>query len=150
TRGSLSVCDPGSAIMNQLIVCFWPQAAVPECLLSRQARRPTRAVASPDDAQAGQIRPMLTRINAADEATKPRLSEVYCMNHPWLTTTDWPVSAFDGNAARNTATSATSCAVVNSPSTVSFNITVLTTSASEIPSSRACSGICFSTSGVRT
>src|SRR5260370_38579050 len=31
------------------------------------------------------------------------------MNHPWLTTTDWPVSAFDGNAARNTATSATSC-----------------------------------------
>ena len=54
----------------------------------------------------GVIRPMLTRINAADEATKPRLSELYCMNHPWLTTTDWPVSAFDGNAARITATSA--------------------------------------------
>src|SRR6516165_12619685 len=79
------------------------------------------------DAQARQTRPMLTQINAADEATKTRLTEVYCMNHPWLTTTDWPVSAFDGNAARNTATSATSCAVVNSPSTVSFNITVLTT-----------------------
>src|SRR5215813_6191733 len=111
---------------DQPIVCFWPQAAVPKCLLSRQARRPRL-----HDAQARQTRPMLTRINEADEATKPRLSEVYCMNHPWLTTTDWPVSAFDGNAARNTATSATSCAVVNWPSTVSFNITVLTTSASE-------------------
>src|SRR6516164_5217844 len=32
---------------DQPIVCFWPPAAVPECLLARQARRPTRAVASP-------------------------------------------------------------------------------------------------------
>ena len=72
------------------------------------------------------------------------------MNHPWLTTIDWPVSAFDGKAARNSAASATSWTVVNSPSTVSFSIMVLITSASEIPSSRACSGICFSTSGVRT
>ena len=66
------------------------------------------------------------------------------MNHPWLTTTDWPVSASDGNAARNTAISATSRTVVNPPSMVSFSITVLITSVSDIPSSRACSG------GVRT
>ena len=26
------------------------------------------------------------------------LRGVYCINHPWLTTIDWPVSAFDGNA----------------------------------------------------
>jgi hypothetical protein len=28
----------------------------------------------------------------------------YCMNQPWLTTRDWPVSAFDENAAKNSAT----------------------------------------------
>jgi hypothetical protein len=37
----------------------------------------------------------------------------HCMNQPWLTTNDWPVSAFDGNEANNNATSATSCTVVN-------------------------------------
>ena len=36
----------------------------------------------------------------------------------------WRVSAFDGNAARNAATSATSCTDVNLPSTVSISITV--------------------------
>ena len=40
--------------------------------------------------------------------------------------------------------------VVNSPSTVSLSITFLMTSSSVMPSSFACSGICFSTSGVRT
>mgnify|MGYP003694131281 CR=1 FL=1 len=30
-------------------------------------------------------------------------SSGYCMNQPWLTTSDWPVSAFDGNAAKNSA-----------------------------------------------
>src|SRR3954451_5038427 len=74
----------------------------------------------------------------------------YSMCQPWLTITDWPVSAFDGKAAKKSATSATSSSVVNSPSTVFFSITFLITSASVIPKSRACSGICFSTRGVRT
>src|ERR1700719_1956716 len=74
----------------------------------------------------------------------------YSMHQPWLTTTDWPVIALVGNAAKNTATSATSWVVVNSPSTVSFSITFLITSASEMPSAFACSGICLSTRGVRT
>src|SRR5262249_27259708 len=74
----------------------------------------------------------------------------YCMNQPWLTTIDWPVNAFDPKDARNNAVSATSSTVVNSPSTVSFSITFLMTSCSEMPSSLACSGICLSTSGVRT
>ena len=26
-------------------------------------------------------------------------SDAYCMNQPWLTTSDWPVSALDGNDA---------------------------------------------------
>jgi hypothetical protein len=26
----------------------------------------------------------------------------YCMYHPWLTTSDWPVSALEGKAAKNT------------------------------------------------
>ena len=47
----------------------------------------------------------------------------YCMNQPWLTISDCPVSARDGNDAKNKAVSATSCKVVNSPSTVSFSIT---------------------------
>src|SRR6516165_885417 len=94
TRGSLSVCDPCSAVMINRLSVFGPSGGHGMSALSRQARRPRL-----HDAQARQTRPMLTRINAADEATEPRLSEVYCMNHPWLTTTDWPVSAFDGNAA---------------------------------------------------
>ncbi len=44
----------------------------------------------------------------------------HCMNHPWLTTIDWPLSAFDSNPAKNSVASATSSTVVNSPSTVSF------------------------------
>ena len=28
----------------------------------------------------------------------------YCMNQPWLTTSDWPVSALVGKAAKNSAT----------------------------------------------
>src|SRR5437870_12181107 len=47
------------------------------------------------------------------------------MNQPWLTTNDWPVSAFDGNEAKKSATSATSSTVVNSPSTVSLSMTLL-------------------------
>ena len=43
-----------------------------------------------------------------------------------------------------------SSTVVNSPSTVWPSITFLMTSSSLIPSVRACSGICLSTSGVRT
>jgi len=76
-----------------------------------------------------------------------RRSVRYCINHPWLTTKDWPVRAFDSNAANSSATSATSDSVVNSPSTVSLSITFLTTSSSLMPSSRACSGICFSARG---
>src|SRR5262245_37033013 len=38
-------------------------------------------------------------------STDPRL---HCMNQPWLTTSDWPVRAFDSNAAKNSAASATS------------------------------------------
>jgi alkylhydroperoxidase family enzyme len=41
------------------------------------------------------------------------------MNHPWLAMRDWPVSALDGNDAKKSAFSATSCTVVNSPSMVS-------------------------------
>src|SRR2546430_17333844 len=47
------------------------------------------------------------------------------MNQPWLTTNDWPVSAFDGNEAKKSATSATSSTVANSPSTVSLSMTLL-------------------------
>ena len=72
------------------------------------------------------------------------------MNQPWLTTSDCPVSAFVGKPANSSATRATSSVVVNSPSTVSFSITFLMTSSSLMPSVLACSGICFSTSGVRT
>ena len=48
------------------------------------------------------FRPRYMRDQASQRAMAT-LPSVYCMNHPWLTTTDWPVSAFDGNAARNTA-----------------------------------------------
>ncbi|WP_233417273.1 hypothetical protein, partial [Halovulum marinum] len=72
------------------------------------------------------------------------------MTHPWLTISDCPVRALVGNAAKRCAISATSSTVVNSPSTVPPSITLLMTSSSEIPSSAACSGICLSTSGVRT
>ncbi len=72
------------------------------------------------------------------------------MKCPWLTTIDWPVNALLGKLARNTAVAATSSIEVNSPLTVSLNITFLMTSSSVIPSSCACSGICFSTNGVRT
>src|SRR5437899_9598396 len=74
----------------------------------------------------------------------------YSMCQPWLTITDWPVSAFEGKAAKKSATSATSAKVVNSPSTVVLSITFLITSCSVMPNSFACSGICFSISGVRT
>jgi hypothetical protein len=47
----------------------------------------------------------------------------YCMNHPWLTTSAWPVSAFDGKLANMSTTSATSRVVVNSRSTVAFSMT---------------------------
>src|SRR5215471_16623348 len=60
------------------------------------------------------------------------------MNQPWLTTSDWPVNALLSKPAKNTAVSATSSTVVNSPSTVSFSMTFLMTSASEMPSSVAC------------
>ena len=59
----------------------------------------------------------------------------YCMNQPWLTTGDCPVNALLGNAANRSAISASSSTVVNSPPTVSFSITFLITSSSEIPSS---------------
>src|SRR5262249_59594406 len=74
----------------------------------------------------------------------------YCMNQPWLTTSDCPVNALLSKPAKNTAVSATSATVVNSPSTVSLSITFLITSASGMPSSLACSGICLSPSGVWT
>src|SRR6185436_19688380 len=74
----------------------------------------------------------------------------HCMNQPWLTTIDWPVRALLRAPAKNSTQSATSSVVVNSPSTVSFSMTCLMTSASEMLSSLACSGICLSTSGVRT
>ena len=35
----------------------------------------------------------------------------YCMDQPWLTTSDCPVSAFDSKPAKNKATSATSWTV---------------------------------------
>src|SRR5262249_38181126 len=75
---------------------------------------------------------------------------LYSMNQPWLTTSDWPVSALVLKPAQNSTALATSWVVVNSPSTVSFSITCLITSSSLMPSSLACSGICLSTSGVRT
>src|SRR5262249_873713 len=77
-------------------------------------------------------------------------AHAHCRNQPWLTTSDCPVNALLSKPAKNTAVSATSATVVNSPSTVSFSITFLMTSASEIPTSVGCSGICLSTSGVRT
>ena len=52
-----------------------------------------------------------------------RRASGYCMNQPWLTTSDCPVSALVGKAAKRRATAATSAVVVNSPSTVSFSIT---------------------------
>src|SRR5208283_2544547 len=58
---------------------------------------------------------------------------VYSMNQPWVTTKDWPVSAFEGKAAKNSAVSAISSTVVNWPSTVSFSMTFLMTSCSVIP-----------------
>ena len=82
----------------------------------------------------------------SERGTAPQVG----MNQPWLTTSDCPVSAFVGNPANSSATRATSSVVVNSPSTVSFSITFLMTSCSVMPSVFACSGICFSTSGVRT
>ncbi len=74
----------------------------------------------------------------------------YSMHQPWLAISDWPVSALLSKPAKNSASSAMSSTVVNSPSTVWPSMTFLTTSSSLIPSSLACSGICLSTSGVRT
>src|ERR1700676_4150083 len=75
---------------------------------------------------------------------------LYCINQPWLTTNDCPVSAAVGKAARNNVVWAISSTVVKTPSTVPPSITFRTTSSSVSPSSRACSGIFLSTSGVRT
>ncbi len=63
-----------------------------------------------------------------------RVGLAYCMNQPWLTTSDCPVRALLGKAANSTATSATSSSVVNSPSTVSLSMIFLMTSCSLIPS----------------
>src|SRR5439155_16076075 len=90
------------------------------------------------------------RVFANTRRARSRDAGGYSMCQPWLTITDWPVSAFEGNAAKKSATSATSAKVVNSPSTVVLSITFLITSCSVMPNSFACSGICFSTSGVRT
>ena len=79
-----------------------------------------------------------------------RATRAHCMCQPWLTVRLCPVSALVSNAARNRATFAISSTVVNSVSTVSFSMIVRTTSSSRMPNSCACSGICFSTSGVRT
>src|SRR5262245_2044168 len=92
----------------------------------------------------------ITIVSRPVAVSPDRRGRRYCMNQPWLTTSDWPVRALLSNPAKKTAVSATSATVVNSPSTVSFSITFLMTSASEMPSSFACSGICLSTSGVRT
>src|SRR3954452_23458802 len=43
----------------------------------------------------------------------------HCIDQPWLTTSDWTVGALISKPAKNTAVSATSASVVNSPSTVS-------------------------------
>src|SRR5262245_36788289 len=74
----------------------------------------------------------------------------YCTNQPWLTTSDWPVYTLDDAPAKNRTAYATSSVVVNSPSTVSFIMTLRMTSSSEMPSSFACSGICLSTRWVLT
>ena len=73
-----------------------------------------------------------------------------CIDQPWLTVKDCPVNALEANDAKNSAAAATSSTVVNSPSTVSLSMTSRTTDSAEMPSVRACSGICLSTSGVRT
>ena len=57
-------------------------------------------------------------LNATRPGYRPH---AYSMNQPWLTMSDWPVSAFELKPAKNSAASATSSTVVNSPSTVSFN-----------------------------
>ena len=72
------------------------------------------------------------------------------MCQPWLMISDWPVRALEAKEPKNTAASATSAMVVNSPLTVFLSITSLMTAASLMPSSFACSEICLSTSGVRT
>ncbi|WP_221624861.1 hypothetical protein, partial [Burkholderia sp. Bp9010] len=43
---------------------------------------------------------MLAAAQAARSAAA-RAGARYCMNQPWLTTNDWPVSAALGNAERN-------------------------------------------------
>src|SRR5258705_2678392 len=48
----------------------------------------------------------------------------HSMNQPWLTTSDWPVSALVGRAANIGATRTTSSVVANSPSTVSLSMTL--------------------------
>src|SRR5215470_10659710 len=70
----------------------------------------------------------------------------YCMNQPWLTTSDWPVHTLDDAAAKNRTASATSSVVVNSPSTVSFSMTLRMTSASEGTNS-LCAATSFLESG---
>jgi len=45
----------------------------------------------------------------------PLLRLGYCMNHPWLTTKDWPFIALDGSAAQNRVASTMSTSVANSP-----------------------------------
>src|SRR5271154_2914809 len=55
----------------------------------------------------------------------------HCMDQPWLTISDCPVRALDSNEAKKSAASATSSTVVNSPSTVSFNMTSRITDSGE-------------------
>src|SRR5262249_14408204 len=123
------------------------QRAADRIELPRPAHEPRRLRIAPDRGERFDI----VRLDGTDEQPL-RLNDrsAHCMNQPWLTTADCPFSALLGKAANSTANSATSAVVVNWPSTVSFSITFLTTSSSLMPSSLACSGICLSTSGVRT
>ena len=51
---------------------------------------------------------VLSRHSRGNDGREGASASPYCMNQPWLTTRDWPVSALLGKLAKSSATSATS------------------------------------------
>ena len=81
----------------------WTGRAFPRPAARHAARPPARAH------RRNAVRPLPARVIAKGQVLARDLTEArYCMNQPWLTTSDWPVSALEGKAAKNSAVSATS------------------------------------------
>src|SRR6185369_17993014 len=110
-------------------VCFWPKADISSCTAHVRfrgqsghdlVRKSAFAVAIGDKADMPFCTAYVRLCPKADilrrKLRRPPTAAprhlTYCMNHPWLTTIDCPVSAFEPKEAKKSAVSATSSTVV--------------------------------------